>query len=104
MLVLVKTHGADDKKREIGWSKTSPGVVGFCYGTHIYFLHYYLILSPQYWVGGSLGSRPSPYVHVLIARGWANRSSAKASTTFFSHGKLQLLHNRLQKLDVRWEV
>ena len=23
----------------------------------------------------SLGSRPSPYVRVLIARGWANRSS-----------------------------
>ena len=22
---------------------------------------------------GSLGSRPSPYVRVLIARGWANR-------------------------------
>ena len=69
MLVLVKTHGADDKKREIHWSRTSPGVVGFCYGPHIYFLHYYLILSPQYWVGGSLGSRPSPYVRVLIARG-----------------------------------
>ena len=26
----------------------------------------------------SLGSRPSPYVRVLIARGWANRSSGKA--------------------------
>ena len=25
----------------------------------------------------SLGSRPSPYVRVLIARGWANRSSGK---------------------------
>ena len=29
-------------------------------------------------VRGSLGSRPSPYVRVLIARGWANRSSGKA--------------------------
>ena len=27
---------------------------------------------------GSLGSRSSPYVRVLIARGWANRSSGKA--------------------------
>ena len=27
---------------------------------------------------GSLGSRPSHYVRVLIARGWANRSSGKA--------------------------
>ena len=26
----------------------------------------------------SLSSRPSPYVRVLIARGWANRSSGKA--------------------------
>ena len=25
-----------------------------------------------------LGSRPSPYVRVLIARGWANRSSGSA--------------------------
>ena len=30
------------------------------------------------WSMGSLGSRPSPYVRVLIARGWANRSSGKA--------------------------
>ena len=29
-------------------------------------------------LGSSLGSRPSPYVRVLIARGWANRSSGKA--------------------------
>ena len=74
----------------------------------------------------------SKYVRVLIERGWANRSSgkawddssrggrtvvhgrtvsrarpvvqAKAPTTLFLHGKLQLLHNRLQKLDVWWEV
>ena len=36
--------------------------------------------------------------------GAVSMSSFDSSTTFFSHGKLQLLHNRLQKLDVRWEV
>ena len=32
------------------------------------------------WHYDSLGSRPSPYVRVLIARGWANLSSGNDSS------------------------
>ena len=38
----------------------------------------YCVEGSGMWVSCSLGSRPSPYVRILIARGWANRSSGKA--------------------------
>ena len=43
------------------------------YGTCI--IYYSLLPGRPAYYRYSLGSRPSPYVRVLIARGWANRSS-----------------------------
>ena len=37
---------------------------------------------------GSLGSRPSPYVRVLIARGWANRREGLEPRLLQGHQKL----------------